>query len=196
MGAIILGPVLPPDWEPPAVPTQRNVGSVLDATHVSLAREIAQGIHELRDILPRYGFRDEADERWRAIAHHPEFTRFLQEAIREWHSADSSEKRIKLKALASIEASIPEVHAMIFSGGAPIRDRVQAFKEMKSLGGMGGDANVKAAGAGGPGFSVTINIGKKESVRLSATPDRPIVDSVASEESDDMIHRALDVAGV
>lgn len=200
MGAIILGPRITSDWEP-GKPENQGLGGLLDATHVGLAREIAQGIHLLKDILPRYGFRDEADPLWHRVRDHAEFQRYLAEAVREWNSADSTAKRIKVKAQASVEASIPELHALIHADRAPLNHRVEAFKMMARLGEVGESHGGAGKGGDGKGFSVTINIGKDNQVRLSSAPERRVIDAVVdseatSESADRIMLNVLDGAGV
>lgn len=189
MSAIFLGPPLPPDSPPARVtkPVIEGIGGLLNANYVGLAREIAQGIIPIADLAVVYGFTGVADPKWLDVLAHPEFQRVLGEAVREWNSADGTAKRVRFKAAAAVEANLPVIHEIVNTGTVSAIQRVEAFRTLARLAGMGEGAGNPAHGKGGSGFSVTINIGGGQQVRLSHTPERPTLegeyDSASETES-------------
>lgn len=176
MGAIVLGPPLAPDSPQDGPAILPGIGGLLDASHVGLAREIAQGIMPLEDIARAYNFDGTVDPRWSAVLQHPEFQRLLAEAVREWNSAEGTAKRVRFKAAAMVESNLTVVHEIINNPSVPAIQRIEAFKASARLAGMG-DGAAPNAGKGGNGFSVTINIGKDQSVRLTGQrPAPPVID--------------------
>lgn len=181
MSAIILGAPLPPERP---IQTERldAIGGLLNASYVGLAREIAQGITPLPDLARIYGFDGMNDPRWESVLAHPEFQRILAESVREWNSADGTAKRVRYKAAAAVEANLPVIHEIVNSGAVPAIQRVEAFKTLSRLAGMGDGAANPSGARGGAGFSVTINIGGGQQVRLAATPEKPVIEG----DSDDV----------
>lgn len=194
MGAIILGQPYPaaeavshPAPELPAY-GRVGVGGLLNATHVSLAREIAQGMTPMESMPRLYGYESTSDPRWIAVLEHPEFQRLLAEAVREWNSAEGTAKRIAYKARAAVESNIEVLHAGINDPTTPYVQKVEGMKMLSRLGGVGESAAL-AKGSGGAGFSVTINIeggaGRGgEQVRLSAAPSPSSLSSPSIIEGD------------
>lgn len=171
--AIYLGPVIsdtdPPIREPGA--DSGRLTGILDPTAVSLAREIAQDIHEVEDIILRFGYKGMDDPRWTMLKESRAFQTTLQDAIQEWNAADSTAKRIRYKAAASVEASLPEFHRAMVNPLAPLPARVEALKQMSRLAGMAeGAVPMGAPGAGASGFQLTINIGDGKAMTVSAAP--------------------------
>lgn len=190
MGAIILGKpfasdeMIPRPAEPEPDYGRVGVGNLLNASHVALAREIAQGMVPFETLPRLYGYESTSDPRWVAIIEHPEFQRLLAEAVREWNSAEGTAKRIAYKARAAVEANIEVMHAGINDPKTPYVQKVEGMKLLSRLGGVGESAQ-SGKGDGGSGFSVTINIAGGQQVRLAARPEPPVIegDSVSAPES-------------
>lgn len=164
--AIVLGPSLPRKRPPesPKPPVERQPPAVLDPLVAAIASEIAQDIHEVEDILTRFGFSGSADPKWIALKDSEDFKRALGEAIREWHAADSTPKRIKYKALAAVEASMPDLFAMVVDKNLPAGGRIDAHKQLSRLAGLGESAQ-HGGGGGGSGFTLNINLqGEKTTI--------------------------------
>lgn len=155
---------------------------VVDGSYAALARELAQDIREAAEIIVDYGFTDLSDPRWKRLQQSHDFIHLLVLATREWNAADSTPKRIRYKALASLELVVAELHVIAMTHTSTER-RLEAMKMIKSLAGFDSVGGIGSGGAldGGSGVSITINIGDKTvSARLS-TPKT--VDSVAEEVS-------------
>lgn len=142
----------------------------LDPSAASLARELALDIRPVEAILPDYGFTGLTDPLWLELAESPDFRRLLAEAQREWNAADTTKRRIQLKAQASVEMALTDIHNMIVGENVDHADRINAAKVMKSLAGLDTPPNGAAMDAGG-GFSVKIVIGDQQVVKsISAAP--------------------------
>jgi hypothetical protein len=127
----------------------------LDVTLVKLAREIALDIFPLDEILNRYEI---MSDRWETLKDDPVFTRLLSQEVLAWNSATNTEERVKLKAAAMIEDFLPEAHAKLHSTSDLLSAKVELFKTIARLAGMG-LSNAAIDGAGGEKFSITINLG-------------------------------------
>jgi hypothetical protein len=146
----------------------------LDPTWVGLARELSQDIREAEVILRDYGFNGPSDPAWLELAESPDFIECLKTAAREWNTADSTAKRIRVKAQASLEMALPELHAMAVNNASP-SVKLDALRLIKSIagfdhnGGMGSGAIAGDAQQGG--FSITINVADKTTrVEVAARP--------------------------
>lgn len=164
---------------PPRQPTLTNFPATLDSRVASIAREIAQDIRELNQILPDYGFTDIYDPDWQALYASRDFKRALAEATREWNGADSTPKRIRYKAQAAVEQAIPTLYDFVVSGGVPGPERVNAMKVLRDLSGIGTGAG--GSGGEGGGFSITINIAKGHTVRADLAPRGRVIEGDAEE---------------
>jgi hypothetical protein len=144
---------------------KRGIGGVLDASMVSLAREIAQDIFELEDILVRHGFEQGInDPGWADLQSRPEWGKVLQQQILEWNAADSTKKRIMLKSQAALEAALPGVFSLSVDPNEKALDRLKAVELLGKFGNVGADK--EGGGGGGGGFSLKINLSSGQQVKL------------------------------
>lgn len=150
--------------------------ALLDPQYASLAREIAQAIRPVPDVLADYGFSGSGDPTWVELCQNPEFKRLLDEAQREWNAADTTKRRVQLKALISTEMSLPAIHGIIHDEKADRADRINAMKVMKSLAGLDAPPNPNGTGEGGSGIVVKINIGTQQVVKTAATQPVNIIE--------------------
>ena len=137
--------------------------ALLDGSYAALAREIAQDIRDPVDILPDYGFTGPDDPAWKRLQKSHDFIGLLLQSAREWNAADSTPKRIRYKALASLELVIAEMHVIAMTHENRER-RIEAAKFIKSVAGFDGGGGIGGRGAledGVGGVSITINIGAK-----------------------------------
>lgn len=154
--------------------------AVLESWHASLAREIAQDIREVADVLGDYGFTGIEDPKWQRLQQSHDFIHLLIQATREWNAADSTPKRIRYKALASLEMVVAEMHVIAMTHQSAER-RIEAAKFLKDLAGFGGNGGIGAGNAleGSGGVSITINIGSR-TVQATVQPHK-VIDSTAEE---------------
>lgn len=153
----------------PLVPTL----DYLDATHISLAREIAQGILPLDDILRNYGYAGVGDRAWEALRTNPEFDALLRGAIQEWQAADSTPKRVKLKSAAATEVLIPTAVAMATNRDVAATARIEAMKWLSGLAGFRDGAQTQGPASG---FSITFIMGD-DSQKIVESRARPVLDA-------------------
>lgn len=155
---------------------------LLDGTYASLARELAQDIREPAEIIVDYGFSGLNDPAWKRLQQSHDFIHMLIQATREWNAADSTPKRIRYKALASLELLVAELHVIAMTH-SNVERRLEAMKLVKSLAGFDSTGGIGGAGAlnDSSGVSITINIGDK-TVSARLAPSK-IIDSDAEDVS-------------
>lgn len=122
----------------------------------TLAQEIARGYLEHEQILKNLGL---SDDDYDAIERTGIFKRLLAQATAEWNSATNTAKRIKLKSQWAIEETIPTMVAFMTDPKEPLSARVETFKTIARIGQLG-NPEPPAAGEGGSGFHIEINIGQ------------------------------------
>lgn len=160
-------------------PQEQQVG-FLDPSFAGLARELAQDIRPVADILKDYGFTDADDPRWRFLQRSNDFKRMLIEAQKEWNAADSTKRRVQAKALASLEVSLPNIHHLINDPRTAATARIDGARLLQNLAGMAGPVNTNI-GDGSGGVSININFGGN-SVKATLQPKQVI--EGAAEEGD------------
>lgn len=142
----------------------------LDATIVALAREIAIDLYPVETILKQH---DIAPETWSAIQRNPRFQQFLENEIKAWNGALNTQQRVKLKAASVIEEFLPEAHHRLH-GPDTLTSKVELAKLVSRLAEMG-MTGVGAEGVAGDKFSVTINLGADNQLRIEGkTPPKTI----------------------
>lgn len=158
---------------------------LLDPSYASMARELAQAIRPVPDILRDYGLGGTSDPIWLSLAESADFKRLLDEAQREWNAADTTKRRIQLKAQTSIEMALPDIHKIIIDPLADRADRINAAKLMKSLGGMDAPPNGGGAmgGEGGSGVSIKIVIGQQTLTKDVSRPTATVIEHEPLRES-------------
>lgn len=150
--------------------------SVTDKKLLAIAREIAMDILPLETVLSS---NEISADQFEVIKARPAFQRYLSEQVQAWNSALNTADRVKLKAAASVEFMLEELHHQIHDRAQPLIAKVKAAELVSKLAGMGQSG---AQAVGGTGFSVTINLGKSsEPIVIDATP----VGNALEHEDDD-----------
>ena len=155
---------------------------MLDGSTASLARELAQNIRPIEAILPDYGYTGLEDPRWQEITSLPEFSRLLESAQREWNTADSTSKRVRTKALASLELWLADLHHIMASPNTDTKTRLEAGKIMMKLAGMDGvgSGNGGMRDESGSGMKIVINIGDSKVEKVLS----PVIEHAENEGDD------------
>lgn len=136
----------------------------------SLARELAQDIRPVDDVVKDYGYTGAHDPLFQAVLTTNDFRRFLEEAMREWNNADSTKKRIRLKAQAAMEEGLPRLFET-FNNAIDPKDRIDAGKLLAKLAGFEDQQNPNAMGGESGGVKIVINIGtRRVETNLPAQP--------------------------
>ena len=154
--------------------------ALLDGNAASLARELAQGIRPPLVILEEYGFSGPDDPNWLELSRTPEFQRLLESLTREWNSADTTQRRVRIKAQASMELALVDLHAMMTSERLDPKARLEAFKVMKDVAGFSAPSGVSGSGEGGGGTSIKIIIGG-DTITKQVQAGPPTIDSEAED---------------
>jgi hypothetical protein len=134
---------------------------ILDASAVSLAREIARDMLPLEQILKNHGLEGPQDPQWVFLRQHPDFLNLLAKCVAEWNSADSTLKRVEIKSQAALEELIPVLAVRAVDPNTSATAAAELAKVLHSLSGMKTSAT---AGNTGPAFSITINMGARQLV--------------------------------
>lgn len=129
---------------------------------LQLARDIAADIQSLDIILETHKV---SAEEWDHIKAVPRFQQFLAAEAAAWNSASNTHERVRLKAASAIEEWLPEAYAMMHSPSELLTAKTEVAKLVAKIAGMGlpsaqGDTN------DGSRFSVTINLGTGEPIRI------------------------------
>jgi len=162
-------------------PQEQQVG-FLDPSYAGLARELAQDIRPVPEVLKDYGFTDASDPRWRFLQRSNDFKRMLAEAQKEWNAADSTKRRVQAKALASLEISLPNIHHLINDPRTAATARIDGARLLQNLAGMAGPVNTNL-GDGSGGVSININFGGN-SVKATLQP-KQVIEGAAEEDDNE-----------
>ncbi len=142
------------------------------SSHIfQIAAEVAMDLMPIEDIKRLYGFDDAA---WDRLVANPKFDAQLQSSIIAWNSAKNAEQRIRFKAQASIEMSMLRLHSDIHDTNIALSSRMEAFKAMMKLAGM--DKPEPVNSGIGQGWSLVINLGGGEQVKVTQAPTAPTVE--------------------
>lgn len=131
-----------------------------DTILLKLAREIAMDMRPIAEVLKTHGV---TDSEWESISATPRFRDYLRNFIEEWQSATNTPERVKLKSMAFVEEALPEFFARAHDPNEPLNAKTEVLKSIARFAGVG--ANIEGA-VSGEKFSVTINLGSDQSVRI------------------------------
>lgn len=119
-------------------------------------------MHELETILDHHGV---SPDDWDRIKQNPYFQNLLRAAVEDWEKASNTKERVALKALVCIEEAMPEFFARMHDKNDPLPAKVKALEVFSNLAGVGKSAK-ENTGASGEKFSVTINLGADEQLKI------------------------------
>jgi hypothetical protein len=141
-----------------------------DRLYLALAREVAMDIHPLETILATHRV---TTDKWNEIKENPRFDQFLRAALEEWNSALNTAARVKIKALACVEEAMPEFFGRMHDPNEALPAKVKSLEVFANLAGL--SKNNQVVGGGGEKFSVTINLGEDQQLKISA-PSPEMID--------------------
>jgi hypothetical protein len=150
----------------------------------SLVGELAAGLRNPADVWRDNGVTTRADAEM--ISALPVFRQMLVEARQAWGSRESLSLRVKAKAGALVEDSLPFLHASVISPVQPLSQRVAAFTALAKMAGVEQPPETRAGGlgggaAGGVAISISMDLGGGNVVGVQVGGE--VVD-VAAEDSD------------
>ena len=138
---------------------------------LKLARELALDMQPVEKIQENLGVGNAQLERFKT---HPEFLRYLHDAMSEWNSAASTPDRVKLKSMHFIEEALPEFFARAHDPREPLAAKTRLLETIGRFAGMGGTADGVVSGEK---LSVVINLGGDQTLRVekSMAPQRSTI---------------------
>lgn len=153
----------------------------------ALVEELAAGIRKPALVWREHGIVSRADAE--AISALPLFRQMLAEARHNWQSRSSLSLRVKAKAGALVEDSLPFLHAAVISPVQPLSQRVAAFSAMAKMAGVDQPPETRGAGfgggiggAGGVAISISMDLGGGNVVGVKVGET---VDAVGDDDDDD-----------
>ncbi len=130
-----------------------------DIDLITFAREIAVDHYDIEDVLDRYQLRYDD---FRLLFEFPRFTQLLANEEETWSSAKNTHERVRLKSAALIEKYLEAAQASLHNENETLIARTGLAKLIGSFAGLGEEAlRAQRGGAGGSGFSITINLGDR-----------------------------------
>lgn len=148
----------------PAPPPDKMIFDPAESIFVLLAREIAMDIYPLDQILKNHEI---PAARWEQIRLNARFQGLLLKQVEEWNSALNTGERVKLKSLACVEEALPEFYARMHDPKENLPAKVKALEVIGGLAGLGKGGQA-VQGGGGERFSVTINMGADQQIKIEA----------------------------
>lgn len=132
----------------------------------SLAIDIVRNMREVPEVLSTAGI---SPEEYSKLAETSFFKEMLQQAAIEWEGAENTPDRIKLKSAVLVEQALPELFGTLTDKSEALSGRVELFKTMAKLGGLG-NAPVTQASEGQV-FRLEINFSdKKQNIIIENQP--------------------------
>lgn len=144
--------------------------------YISLAREIARDIQPLQSILEARQI--DANE-WERIQANPHFQRVLSSEVEAWQSATNVGERVRLKALHFVEEALPEFFQRAHDSRETLNAKTEVLKTITRLAGIG-NSTVDGA-AIGEKFSVTINLGADQTLKIEKTVTPQVIEGVVED---------------
>lgn len=141
--------------------------------YISLAREIARDMNPIQTILESRQI--DANE-WERIQANPHFQRVLSAEVEAWQSANNVGERVRLKALHFVEEALPEFFQRAHDPRETLNAKTEVLKTITRLAGIGN--SVGETGAMGEKFSVTINLGADQTLKIEKTVTPQVIDGV------------------
>ncbi len=137
----------------------------------SLARDLAQDLHTMDELIEQYGL---TRAMVRKLLRSKSFKAMITSARGEWASPGNAKNRAQLKAQLAVEEAIPDIYKIVTDGEEAAPARIQAFSQLREVGKFE-KAPAEQQGSGGPGFSVTINLGG-ETLKVTAPPHKYVAE--------------------
>ena len=152
----------------------------LDSNQLAkLAEELANRTFNHIKVLRSYNLTIEQFEKY--IASNPYFVQAYDAALIEWHAANSTAKRIKVRSAAALEQSLPALHSRMVDTNETLPAVVETAKLFAKLAGVGEE---KQAQVSGERFTISINIGTKK-IEQEVNPTIDVTPTPALEKPND-----------
>jgi hypothetical protein len=152
----------------------------LDSLMITVARNIAQDIYPLEDILKNLSITPSDFAKWKD---NPRFHAYIREEKAAWADAHNAAVRTKLKAGVVLERFMEKIDSDLFKDVIPLNQRIEGAKLLAKITGLGEPKN--AAVAGGGGFQLHINIGSGEGQNVTINASK-VIDHTQEDEGPDI----------
>lgn len=143
----------------PQVPATLPTQFTQDQVFLRLAREIAMDILPIDTILANHNI---TPDDWARIQVHPRFIQLLISNQEAWGSSLNTAERVRVKSLAMVEEVLPEFYSRMHDARELLSGKVEVLKTIARFAGV----SEKSGDVLGEKFSVTINLGGDEKVRI------------------------------
>ncbi len=132
---------------------------------MSFIRDAARNLYDIDIILKKHKL---TKKQYELIQSNKFFQNAFNDAVKEWNSPLSTEKRIAMEAAAALEDALPKVAARMHSTAEPLAAVVETAKLFAKMAGIGEE---KTQGHSGEKFSIVINLGSDEKLRYDPPTD-------------------------
>jgi hypothetical protein len=138
---------------------------------IKLAREIAMDIQPIDNILRDNGV---DGDQWENIQANTRFRMLLETETSAWGSALNTQERLRLKSAAALEEWLPELFTRMNDRNENLNAKVEAGKLISRWAGVGGTGTQTVEG--GEKFSVTINLGADNQIKIEKEVPYKVID--------------------
>jgi len=138
---------------------------------IKLAREIAMDIQPIDNILRDNGV---DGDQWENIQSNTRFRMLLETETSAWGSALNTQERLRLKSAAALEEWLPELFTRMNDRNENLNAKVEAGKLISRWAGVGGTGTQTVEG--GEKFSVTINLGADNQIKIEKEVPYKVID--------------------
>lgn len=121
----------------------------------ALVRDVAVQLEDMPVILKKHGL---SRQQYDSLAGNQFFQNVLQEAVKNWHSPQSTKERVALGALLALEDALPRIAARMTAGREDLADVVETAKLFADLAGISPKTTQQVQPTGEK-FSININLG-------------------------------------
>jgi hypothetical protein len=104
------------------------------AAMAKLAREMAMGIRNYRDIFKDF---DITEEEYYEVSKNEFFKKLKEQFSTEWNSANSTEERLRLGSLAYLEQMLPAATRQALKSDTPLASATDWSKVLMKMAGVG-----------------------------------------------------------
>jgi len=138
---------------------------------IKLAREIAMDIQTIDNILRDNGV---DGDQWEIIQANTRFRMLLETETSAWGSALNTQERLRLKSASALEEWLPELFMRMNDRNENLNAKVEAGKLISRWAGVGGTGTQTMEG--GEKFSVTINLGADNQIKIEKEVPYKVID--------------------
>lgn len=142
----------------------------------ALARAIAQDIYPLPQLLNDNGI---TQNQYDFLIENNEFFKStLAQECKDWQGIASTQKRVRLQALAALEEKLPNIASRMGSAAEKLGDVVEAAKLFAKIADV--DTTSGGVGTGGQGFTISIDLGADTRITIGPPGDPPQSEGAAT----------------